>query len=290
MGKIRMMIVTVFIVSCVIFGVYEVKTSRLEDHTPPVITCDQDVITVRSSADDKVLLKGVTAIDDKDGDITDSVRVSAMSHFLEKGKRTVTYIVFDKANQAGTAQRTVIYSDYESPKIYLSEPLRYSMNQASKVNLSENFTVEDCLDGDLSKQLRVSVDDNYYSYTADEYEITVQVSNSAGDVRSIPMTVTLTDSSDRDESAKSYPVLSEYIVYTKVGEELKLSSYIEGIQKGNQVYTFEDDADLLTISRSDIDIEAEIDYSVPGVYPVEYSYTTEDEITAVTTLYAVVEE
>lgn len=290
MGKIRMMIVTVFIVSCVIFGVYEVKTSRLEDHTPPVITCDQDMITVRSSADDKVLLKGVTAIDDKDGDITDSVRVSAMSHFLEKGKRTVTYIVFDKVNQAGTAQRTVIYSDYESPKIYLSEPLRYSMNQASKVNLSENFTVEDCLDGDLSKQLRVSVDDNYYSYTADKYEITVQVSNSAGDVRSIPMTVTLTDSSDRDESAKSYPVLSEYIVYTKVGEELKLSSYIEGIQKGNQVYTFEDDADLLTISRSDIDIEEEIDYSAPGVYPVEYSYTTEDEITAVTTLYAVVEE
>lgn len=290
MGKIRMMIVAIFMVSCVIFGFYTVKTSRLEDHTPPEITCDKNVITVKASADDAQLLKGVTAMDDKDGDITDSVRVSAMSHFVEKGKRTITYIVFDKANQAGTAQRTVIYSDYESPKVYLSEPLRASISQASKLNLAENFKAEDCLDGDLTKQLRISTDDAYYAYTAGEYEMTVQVSNSAGDVRAIPMTITLTDNTNREESAKYYPDLSEYIVYTKVGEELKLSSYIEGVSHGNQTYSFEEDAELLTLKKSDIKIEEEIDYSKAGVYPVEYSYTTEEEITAVTRLYVVVEE
>lgn len=290
MGKIRMMIVAVFLASCVIFAGYTVKTSRLEDHTPPVITCDKDVITVKTSADYEELLKGVTATDDKDGDITDSVRVSALSHFVEKGKRTITYIVFDQANQAGTAQRTVIYSDYETPKIFLSEPLRYTISQAERGNLAENFTAEDRLDGDLTKQLRISIEDTYYAYLTGEHGITVQVSNSAGDVRAIPMTVTLIDSTDREENAKNYPVLSEYIVYTKVGEELKFSSYIEGMARGNQTYSFEKDADLLSMKKSDIKIEEEVNYSVPGVYPVEYSYTTEEGITAVTRLYAVVEE
>lgn len=290
MEKIRMMIVAVFLISCVILVGYTVKTSRLEDHTPPVITCEEEVITVKSSADDSELLKGVTAMDDKDGDITDSVRVSAKSHFVEKGKRTVTYIVFDQANQAGMAQRTVIYSDYETPKIFLSKPLRYTISQAEKANLAEHFTAEDCLDGDLTTQLRISAEDTFYAYLMGEYNIIVQVSNSAGDVRAIPMTVTLTDGTNREEKEKNYPVLSEYIVYTTVGEELQFSSYIEGMTKGSQTYLFEEDADLLSMKKSDIKIEEEVDYSVPGVYPVDYSYTTGEGITAVTRLYAVVEE
>ena len=107
MKSMRTIICAVFLFSCVVLVFHLVKTRQLEDHTPPVITCAEDEITVSVSADDTALLKGVTAEDDKDGDITDSVRVSAMTHFIEKGKRTITYIVFDQANQAGTAQRTV---------------------------------------------------------------------------------------------------------------------------------------------------------------------------------------
>lgn len=290
MRKIRTMICVIFAVACVIFGIYMVKTKKLEDHIPPVIHFEEQEIMVQASADDQELLQGVTAEDDKDGDITDSVRVSALSHFIEKGERTVTYIVFDKANQAGTAQRTVRYSDYETPKIYLKEPLRYSINQAGKVDLTENFVVEDCLDGDLTKQLRLTVGDAYYAYTPGEYEITAQVSNSAGDVRAIPLKVLLVDSAEKEESSKYYPVLSDYLVYTKTGKTLKLSDYLEGVVNGNAAYSFAEDAESLTIAKDEIMVEHEIDYAVPGVYPVQYSYTNEEGIKAVTTMYVVVEE
>lgn len=290
MKNVRTIICAVFLFSCVVFAFYLVKTHQLEDHTPPVITCDKDEITVSVSADDTALLKGVTAEDDKDGDITDSVRVSAMTHFIEKAKRTITYIVFDQANQAGTAQRTVMYSDYESPKIYLSEPLRYSLSERSKANPAEYMTAEDCLDGDVTKQIRMSLGDDYYNSVAGDYDVTAQVTNSAGDVRVVPLQVTFVDNSNREESMKYYPVLSEYIVYTGVDEKVSLASYITGVKRGNGVYSFEDDAEYLPFTKSAINVEHEIDYAKPGTYPVEYSYTTEEGIKAVTRLYVVVEE
>ena len=290
MKSVRTIICAVFLFSCVVFAFYLVKTHQLEDHTPPVITCDKDEITVSVSADDTALLKGVTAEDDKDGDITDSVRVSAMTHFIDKAKRTITYIVFDQANQAGTAQRTVMYSDYESPKIYLSEPLRYSLSERSKANPAEYMTAEDCLDGDVTKQIRMSLGDDYYNSVAGDYDVTAQVTNSAGDVRVVPLQVTFVDNSNREESMKYYPVLSEYIVYTGVDEKVSLASYITGVKRGNGVYSFEDDAEYLPFTKSAINVEHEIDYAKPGTYPVEYSYTTEEGIKAVTRLYVVVEE
>ena len=290
MRKIRMIICGIFAISCVIFLAYMLKTRQLEDHTPPVITCAEDVITVSASADDAELLKGVTAKDDKDGDITDSVRVSGMTHFTDKGKRTITYIVFDEANQAGTAQRTFVYSDYVSPKIYLSEPLRYSLSEGNDAKPAEFMTAQDCLDGDITKQIRITLSDDFFDSLAGDCDITAQVTNSAGDVRAIPLQVTFVDKSNREEGMKYYPTLSEYIVYTKVDQKINLSSYIEGVQKGNAVYSFVEDAAYLTFTKSAIDVAHEIDYSTPGTYPVEYSYTTEEGIKAVTRLYVVVEE
>lgn len=302
MRRVRVTVCLVFLVSCILFIVHMVKTRQLEDHTPPVITCQEDTISVSVDAEDAELLQGVTAMDDKDGDITDAIRVSSMSHFIEKGKRTVTYIVFDRANQAGTAQRTLVYTDYTSPKIYLSEPLRYALNDTSRANLAEVMTAEDCLDGDLTNQIRISLSDAFFnSNTPGDYDITVQVSNSAGDVCAIPLQVSTVDTSDREEAQKYYPVLSEYIVYTPVGQELSLSSCLIGMKKGSSVYTFEDDEDYLEMTKSDIEIDSsKVDYSRAGTYPVEYSYSLksineegepEDTgIKAVTRLYVVVEE
>lgn len=302
MRRVRVTVCLVFLASCILFILHMVKTRQLEDHTPPVITCQEDTVSVSVNADDAELLQGVTAKDDKDGDITDSIRVSSMSHFIEKGKRTVTYIVFDRANQAGTAQRTLVYTDYTSPKIYLSEPLRYALSDTSRANLSQVLTAEDCLDGDLTNQIRISLSDEFYSSNAPgDYDVTVQVSNSAGDVCAIPLQVTTVDTGSREESQKYYPVLSDYIVYTPVGQELSLSSYVTGVKRGGSVYSFEEDGDYLEMTKSDIKIDdSAVDYSRAGTYPVEYSYTLtsmneegepEDTgVSAVTRLYVVVEE
>lgn len=136
MRRLKIAVCLIFVASCVIFAGYTVKSKMLEDHTPPVITCKDKTVTLSVQTDQKkqkkALLKGVKAEDNRDGDLTSSVRIASMSHFIAPGKRTITYVVFDKANQAGTLERTVQYEDYTPPKIHLTAPLRYSTTELSK--------------------------------------------------------------------------------------------------------------------------------------------------------------
>ena len=277
--------------SCALFAGYTVKSKIVEDHKPPVITCDEDTITVSVKEEDMdaALLKGIKAKDNRDGDLTKSVRVASMSHFISGTKRTVSYVVFDKANQVGTLERTVEYKDYTPPRIYMTKPMRYSMSEMENVNLEENLTAEDCLDGDITSQIRTNMSSGYMVTQAGTYDITLQVSNSAGDVCAVPITLTVYDNDNTGENYKEYPVLSDYIVYTEVGKEVKLREYITGIEKNGTEYSFEKDKAMLTATKDDVKISSEIDYSKPGVYTVEYSYKAEGASKGVTKLFVIVE-
>ncbi len=288
MRRLRVTIVLVFVLSVIAFIAYNVMARMVEDHTPPVITCDSDTVTVSVEDDDSALLQGMTAEDNRDGDLTDSIRVSSMSNFTEPGKRTANYAVFDSSNQVATYSRTVEYTDYTSPQIQLSEPLRFSMEQMEDINLGENMTVQDCLDGDISSQIRATFSDNAYISQAGNYEVTVQVSNSAGDTCSVPLTVTVTDSSDDEEMDKYYPVLSQYIVYTNVGKSVDLNSLVIGLERNGSEYLFEDDNSFLPGERGDVQVSGSVDYKTAGTYTVDYTFTTEDDVSATTKLAVVV--
>lgn len=259
-----------------------------------MITCKDKTVTLSVQTNQKkqkkALLKGVKAEDNRDGDLTSSVRIASMSHFIAPGKRTITYVVFDKANQVGTLERTVQYKDYTPPKIHLKAPLRYSTTEVGKANLTENMKAEDCLDGDLTSQIRTSLDDGMYNAAAGIYKVTVQVSNSAGDVCSVPLEVTVTESGDRQEQMKEYPALSDYIAYTTVGHKIDPMAYVKGMEMNGTTYTYADDGEALAGTREAISVKSEVDYSKAGVYPVEYSYTAEGSPTAVTKLFVVVQD
>ena len=208
-----------------------------------------------------------------------------MSHFVN-GKRTVTYVVFDKANHVGTLERTVKYSDYTSPKIFLKKPLRFLTTASSELDFTDCFTAEDCLDGDITNQVRTIVDNNFYGMQEGIFDVTLQVSNSAGDVCSVPVEMQITYTDDEDEKTKEYPLLSDYIVYTSVNKKIDASEYLIGSSRNGADYEF---GDLLTASADDIRISSDVDYSKPGVYTVEYSYRASGAPKAVTKLYVVVE-
>lgn len=291
MRRLRVIICLVFIVSCVVFAAYTVKSRIVEDHKAPVITCDEDTIKVSVKEEDinAALLKGIKAKDNRDGDLTKSVRVASLSHFIKGTKRTVSYVVFDKANQVGTLERTVEYEDYTPPRIHMTKPMRFSVLEMEKVNLEENLTAEDCLDGDITSQIRTNLESTFAYSQAGTYDVTIQVSNSAGDVCAIPVEITVLDNTDRQESYKEYPVLSEYIAYTEVGKEIKPKDYLIGIEKSGTEYSFKEDKDMLTATKDDVKVESKVDYSKPGVYTVEYSYKAEGASKGVTKLFVVVE-
>ena len=159
-----------------------------------------------------------------------------------------------------------------------------------KKALLKGVKAEDNRDGDLTSQIRTSLDDGMYNAAAGIYKVTVQVSNSAGDVCSVPLEVTVTESGDRQEQMKEYPALSDYIAYTTVGHEIDPMSYVKGMEMNGATYTYTDDGEALAGTREAISVKSEVDYSKAGVYPVEYSYTAEGAPTAVTKLFVVVQD
>lgn len=290
MRKLRRMIVGLFTLSLTAFIAYNIYSRIIQDSEPPVITAESDSISVSvASEDESELYQGLKAEDNRDGDLTDEIRIAAMSNFTEPGKRTITYAVFDSSNQGATLSRTLEYTDYTSPQIQLTAPLRYTLNEMSEVNLTENMSVEDCLDGNITSQIRAAYNDAVYVQQAGDYPVTVQVSNSAGDTCVVGLTVTVTDPSDDNERDKYYPLLSQYIVYTDIGGSVDYASLITGFERNGSEYLFSDgDDEYLPGGRENVAISGDVNYNEAGTYTVDYQFTSEEGITATTKLAVVV--
>lgn len=290
MRRLRIAVAGLFVLSLAAFIGYNIYSRIIQDNVPPTITAESDTVSVSvEEEDDSALYKGLSAEDNRDGDLTDSIRISSMSNFTEPGKREVTYAVFDSSNQGATLTRTLEYTDYTSPRIQLSAPLRYTLDEMADVNLTENMSVEDCLDGNITSQIRASYNDAVYVQQAGDYPVTVQVSNSAGDTCTVGLTVTVTDPSDEDEGSKYYPMLSSYIVYAKTGGSVDYDSLITGFERNGTEYLFsEEDDDFLPGDRGDVEISGNVNFEKAGTYTVDYKFTSEDGVTATTKLAVVV--
>lgn len=293
MRRLRIAVIIIFIVSAGLFAAYQFDARVKTDTVPPTLTGETESISVSVKAEESELFQGLKAEDNVDGDITEDIRVASMSNFTDTGKRDITYVVFDGSNQAATLTRELVYTDYTPPRITLKEPLRFDLNETDDWGTSDFlkiFQATDCLDGDITTQMRMSLGGNGYIDGAGTYPVTVQVSNSAGDVTSVSLEMTIVDPQDEQESQKYYPVLSEYIVYTKAGQPLSLRDYVTGLQRGSQIYEFTDPELSLAQGITSVNIADGTDYNTPGTYTAEFSYVSLEGVTATTKMTVVVEE
>ena len=288
MRKIRGLVIVFFIASCVCFGAYIGLKWLHTDLNEPEIHFDDEKLSVSASAKEDALMAGVTAKDKEDGDLTDRIQVASMSPLLANNERTIEYVVFDDANNFATATRTVVYKDYVPPRIYVKEPLRFTLNNYE--GRLENLEMEavDMIDGDVTNRVRKSWGETSYLENTGNYKYIFQVNNSAGDSCIVPVEITIVDSAN--ENGKYYPILNEYIVYTSVGKELDMDEYLEGIQGGNETYMFDSYDNPEGVSADSVTIRSYVNYEKPGVYKVIYAYMSSDYVVAETTLYVVVEE
>ena len=82
MQIMRNSVIIVFFVTLIAFcGVFLLQKNQ-EDNTIPEITIENDFIEVSCNASDEELLKGVTATDEKDGDLTGDIIVESISRFV----------------------------------------------------------------------------------------------------------------------------------------------------------------------------------------------------------------
>jgi hypothetical protein len=132
----RIAVTVLFILTSIVFCATFLFQKGKEDNTVPVITIETDFIEVKCAATNKDLLKGVTATDEKDGDLTDEVIVESVSRFIEPGVCVVKYAVCDSNNHVARATRKVKYTDYEAPKFKLKNSLCFSLYENANISSS----------------------------------------------------------------------------------------------------------------------------------------------------------
>lgn len=254
-------------ICAVAFGAYLLGTRMTADHTPPVLTVPETAIQTSVQAEDKNLLFGIQAVDDRDGDISDKVIMEDITGIFEENKITITYAVFDKAGNVSRAQRTVEYTDYAPPKISLHAPLIFRAD--TDFNIFSAVGASDLLDGNLTGHVRGTM-----ATPGDRLEdpgmhqVEFHVTNSLGDTVRLTLPVEVTELGHTQND----PLLTNYLVYRKVNTPFDPLIYIAGESKGRAM-----------VVTSQVNIEK------PGTYTVDYVDQRGEEY-GKTRLIVVVEE
>ena len=186
-----MIVLILLILSAAVFAGYRVYESVNIDDTVPTLNIPEGELTVSVKDGEEMLLNGVTAQDEKDGDLTDRIMIDSMSELLDGNRREVTYAVSDADNHVVKAARYIQYSDYETPVFSLEQPLQFTVN--SKVDVCQYVEVTDCLEGDISNRVKQTYPQMFGEMTGD-FPVELQVTNEAGDTVSLPVTVSFYNS------------------------------------------------------------------------------------------------
>ena len=268
MRRLRLLLLVFFLVVFAAFMFSSIREYLTSDFEAPVISADSEVMNLSVEAIDAALLSGMTAEDNLDGDVTDTLVVVSKSKFIAKATRNVSYAAFDKSNNVGTFVRKLVYTDYHSPRFVLTEPLRFVAGNSSYDYLRHMRAV-DCLDGNLSSQIKITMGSTETaSESTSTQPIHVIVTNSAGDTSSLSLKATFEDYETYSQAA---PALSNYIIYLEVGEKPNYRSYLEGIWTAGNTRKF---SELRFDPDEDVEIDdSAVDYRTPGVYTVTYKLT-----------------
>jgi len=273
MKLFRIGIIVAFIGSFLLFCRYYYNANFNIDKTIPEIVIDSESLEIPLSATDADILQGVSAYDEKDGDLTDKVMVESISKFTTKGVSVVTYAVCDKDNHVTTATRKITYHDYKSPVFSMSNSFCFSVRSVPQIKGIVGAT--DCIDGDISGNVIITSAD-YKANTEGYYHSTIKVTNSKGDTSSLDIPIIV---EDRSTNA---PIISlkQYLIYVKKGQIVDFSSYVDSV---TDVYD--------TPLEITPEINADYNTTVPaGVYQVNYYATDEGGRTGHTILIIVVED
>ena len=255
MRFVRAGAVVIFILSLVIFGVSRAALLRDRDPNKPEIVSDREILEIPCDYTREQLTEGLTAYDEKDGDLTDEIVAGNFSRFLSPGLCNVTYVVFDSADQPASLTRQVRFTDYHSPRFTLTEPLVFAEGEGSYNELMARLGAQDQLDGNLTDWItQTDTDVNYQR--AGSYTTTLEMSNSLGDTvtRDLPIHVVAAEGHSLEI------VLNTGIVYIDRGSGVDAGAYVEELldNQGNNL-----DTGLISSENN-------VDPQTPGCYEIHY--------------------
>lgn len=253
------------------------------DSCAPEIQIEQGQIAISVHDDETALMQGITAHDDRDGDITDELIVESVYGMTDDHEVTVTYAAVDQAGNVAKIQRQVCYTDYESPRFSLSQPLVYEFS--GYVDVMGSVGAHDILDGDLQRSIKATMLSSGTSVTEEgTHEVQFRVTNSVGDTAQLILPVEVYPV----DSYNARLTLREYLIYLPRGAAFDASDYLDQFQFQNNNLRIGGTRN----SAINVKTQGTVDTDTPGVYAVTYTaeYTSGSQrYTGYTKLLVVVE-
>ena len=271
MRKFRVIWLCLFVAVGITFSACVIFQNVYGKDGGPVIFYPEGVLEISVQDGEEALLQGVTAKDDKDGDVTGSILVDKLSGFDGENRREVTYAAFDSDGNVTKATREIVYTDYTPIRFQLNHSLRYRTGET--INLSELVGASDSLDGDLSDKVKVKLESGLSTRTSGVYRIQFSVTNSACDTRILDTELEVYDAAMNEAVVN----LTTYLIYYEDGKP-DYYSYLDSVIVGGIHYNFQNGKNIATgtdgstLSRSSLQIRSNVDPSTPGVYPIYLIY------------------
>lgn len=275
----KLKIIFGLLIIMIIIGYWYFKQLKVNnsDKQPPTINYNDNLITTVNASNEE-LLKGVSAYDEVDGDVSNSLIIENISKISDDHKVNITYAAYDKSNNVAKMTRIVEYQDYQLPHFKLNKPLIFtSLKNTNLLNAIEAFDVNG---SDISNKIRMQYQQNPYEIetTNITYPIIFTVSDKLAGTKEITLNV------DLIANAKDYNnvevVLKDYLIYVKKGTEINLTSYLDKI-----IYQDEEQK----INYKNLEITNTFDTTKEGVYDVYFNYTLKDNLSGYSKLVVVVE-
>ena len=207
-----------------------------EDNTPPEIQFQDNEIVYTAGDSYDGLLDGVTATDNKDGDVTESLVVESVYPNEDGQTATIVYVARDSRNNVGKANKVVTYRAAAD-------------DQAATSDATEKTATDESADAQPS--------------------VTPSVTPDAGsDTEEASADTTSEDDSEEDDSTDDLSAeaprikLSTNRVTIKKGESINRISYVESVT---------DDKDSKETLYKRIEISGDtFDKDTPGTYEQTY--------------------
>ena len=103
-------LVAILLLACAALLAGNVVVYIGEDRNGPEITVPQEEVTYVAGSDTSALLNGVTAADDRDGDVTNTVTVESIIPNEDQTGASVVYVAKDSKNNVTKATRLISYA------------------------------------------------------------------------------------------------------------------------------------------------------------------------------------
>lgn len=199
------------------------------------VTSGADV-TYEEGSDTALLLEGVTATDDRDGDVTDSVVIENIFPNDDRTGASVIYAAKDSHNNVTKVTRRVNYKAAGD----VTAPEENTEAEGSDAAPAENAEAEGSDAAPAAEEAQQNDTEGVKNET-----------NAKMEIEALP-----------SESPRMY--LNTYETTVKAGSELDKISYIKEIT---------DDADSQETLFTDIQVDGEVDTATPGDYTLTYHVT-----------------